>query len=290
MLNHNHTLSDIIRYDRNKELKTCLEETQDNIDYGKMFIDCAPHSYRCFEFLIQHIPNIWEVVPNDEKHSLVYYAAQAVKKFDIASYWEMLIKKMEQDIQKTPKEKQKDILIDMLFKASEYPIDIYLLNNFMKGILGEKVLEDIYLNNIKRLYHTHSHFSQSALKNASPENQLEVLKNTILKEDFFATEFIMNNSQLSMQEIVRLHIDNKPVLEYLQDRVDSYKAKICNSMSAKNIEEVFHYAVFVRKDKHIHDLVLNFYKLEKTVEKLSNLNLHKSLDKDLEKNIGKKIR
>lgn len=284
----------IVSYDmvsRMDELKEYLKKSK-NVNYQDLFESAMPNSYTAFSLLLENIPDIWqpiEIVHALETKTIPFAIkiAQHVRHISPNNFWELFVKKIEQDILLQPVHKHKDLLAQLLIETDSYPVTHHALYEPINRILGKEAAYDLYFENMKDISGGGMWFIKVALNNSSKEKQINVLKNKIEKNDFESAEIITKNLDFSYEDVKDILINNEPLIQFVKSRVSNYREEILKNSVIKDIDSAFEYEIHNEGiGKQLHTNIMNYYDLKRVVDKLSKL---EPIDTK-ENNVSKKMK
>lgn len=263
-----------------EDLKSYLKENK-NIDYLLLVNKFRPingeHSHNSrstplFEHLLDNIPDLWIKVKDWNKE--IYLAEKVI---DVINHyakdqdWNTFVKKLGEHIHLHNEKEHKKMWTHALLNFKRVIFSSSTLNEEIKKGIGQKELNDIYLNNIKDCSISFRHEVNSAIRNTSKNDLMKVFKRHVINEDFHSVLYILNSSErndINKEEILKMEINNSPLETYLRDKREEYTLQITGSTikkgSHEQIDKIFRQNLM---DKD-HYYRLNYFNLDKVMNAL----------------------
>jgi hypothetical protein len=247
-----------------------------NGDYSRTY-----KSRPMFEYLLENIPDLWIKVKDwNEEVYLAQVVIGVVNHYASDDYWNKFVKKLGEHINLYKQNQHKDMWTDAMLHCNPAIFHSFTLHNEIKRSIGEKEINDIYLNNINEFHIPFRYEVDSALRNTPKDDLMKVFKRHINNEKFYDVFYILSKSgrnDITKEEVLNIEINGSPLETYLRDKREEYTLEITGSPIKRGSHEAID-KIFCKNlmDKN-HYYRLNYFQLDKVMKSLHIQNMEELL-------------
>lgn len=274
-------ISKVLDIQNVEDLKSYLT-TSKNIDYADLVKRSAPtngdyfqtsRATPMFEHLLDNIPDLWMKVRDWGKE--VYLAkvtVGVVNHYAKDAYWDKFVNKLGEHINLYKKSEHKEMWTHALLNFSPAIFREDKLNDVVEKSIGQKELNDIYLNHINDFSISHRYEVERALRDTPKEDFMKVLKRHINNEKFYDVFYMLTKSQrtdITKEEVMNITINSSPLETYLRDKREEYTVEITGESIKRGSHEKIDKIFCKNLMDANHYYRLNYFNLVKTMENLN---------------------